>query len=117
MSGPPDGKYLIVLAGNLVPPPFPVGANEQGPTSPVIVEGRDNVWTTTKLDHGNYTLILKQKGPCWLRQAGENKELRDFWPTRAWTLDNTAPGTKVTLKVYELPRSGQLWNFIPVLED
>ena len=43
MSGPPDGKYLIVLAGNSAPPPFPVGANEQGAISPVIVGGRDNI--------------------------------------------------------------------------
>jgi len=43
MSGPPDGKYLIVLAGNSAPPPFPVGANEQGATSPVVVGGRDHV--------------------------------------------------------------------------
>jgi len=43
MSGPPDGKYLIVLAGNSAPPPLPVGANEQGATSPVVVGGRDRV--------------------------------------------------------------------------
>ncbi|KAI9567131.1 hypothetical protein HD554DRAFT_2173746 [Boletus coccyginus] len=119
MSGPPDGKYFIVLAGNSAPPPFPVGADEQGPTSPVITGAKDIIWTATKLPNGNYTLILEQNGPRWLSQAGENEvfvslmplpgEWRiqrqedgtysievpsPIWPTRAWTLNNTTPGTK-----------------------
>jgi len=43
MSGPPDGKYLIVFASPSAPPPFPVGANEKGAVSPVVVGGKDNV--------------------------------------------------------------------------
>ncbi|KAF8549847.1 hypothetical protein OG21DRAFT_1488217 [Imleria badia] len=39
-----------------------------------------------------------------------------YWPSRAWTLDNTTPGTKVKLGIFELPRPGQLWNFIRVDE-
>ena len=43
MSGPPNGKYIIVLAGHFAPPLFPVGADPNGPSSPVIVGGRDKV--------------------------------------------------------------------------
>ena len=43
MSGPSNGKYIIVLAGNSAPPPFPVGADPKGPESPVIAGGRDHI--------------------------------------------------------------------------
>ncbi|KAI9568434.1 hypothetical protein HD554DRAFT_2172235 [Boletus coccyginus] len=138
MSGPPNGKYLIVLAGNSAPPPFPVGANEQGAISPVVVGGRDNVWTVTKLPNGNYTLILEQTGPRWLSQAGENevfvglmplpgewtirKQDDDkysievpghIWPVRAWSLRDTRPGTVVTLPRVDFPPG---WRFIRIDE-
>ena len=43
MSDLKDGKYHIILAGISGPPPFPVGADEGGATSPVISGGKDNV--------------------------------------------------------------------------
>ena len=38
-----DGKYRIMRAGISAPPPFPVGADEGGATSPVIAGGKDHV--------------------------------------------------------------------------
>ncbi|KAF8443334.1 hypothetical protein L210DRAFT_3629747 [Boletus edulis BED1] len=136
MSGLENGKYLIVFAAASAPPPMPVGANESGAISPVIVGGRDNVWTVFQLPNGNYTLILEQTGPRWLSQPGEDgvfvglmplpgewriNGLGDntysievpspYWPTRAWYLDSPVPGTKVLLRVSDFPAK---WNFIRV---
>ncbi|KAF9315098.1 hypothetical protein BGZ91_005862, partial [Linnemannia elongata] len=47
----PDGKYLIV-PGNSILRPLPVGFNANGPTSPVIVGGKDNVWRVTPTEGG-----------------------------------------------------------------
>lgn len=49
MSGPPDGKYLIILAS--APPPFPLGADEVGPVS---VGGAVHVVSPPLLFGANY---------------------------------------------------------------
>jgi hypothetical protein len=140
-QGPPDGKYLIALGSSTVSPPL-VGANDQGaPTNPVVVGGSNNVWTIRKSDQGEYAILLEKNGP-WLTQAEQNEVVvssippparwivrkqqdntysievpSNIWPAKAWTLDKTQPGTKVTLGFSEFPKPGQLWSFIPVSDE
>ncbi|KAF8549695.1 hypothetical protein OG21DRAFT_1514888 [Imleria badia] len=117
-SGPPDGKYVIILAS--APPPFPLGVDEGGAVNPIIVGGMDHVWTVRKLEDGNYTLALEEPGALWFSQAREEnvtvstmppptewaihrqkgniysiEVATDRCPTTAWTLDSTLDGSKV----------------------
>ncbi|KAG0373362.1 hypothetical protein BGX24_011803 [Mortierella sp. AD032] len=145
-QGPPDGKYLIVSATLTGPPPIPVGFNEQGgPTNPIVVGGSNNVWTITKSNPEEYQIILKEAGPTWLTQAGENEVFVSLmpppppparwrlqkqqdnmysieapikiWPTKGWTLTRTEPGARVTVGIFEFPSPAQLWKLIPVLDE
>ncbi|KAI9568436.1 hypothetical protein HD554DRAFT_722194 [Boletus coccyginus] len=143
MSYLPDGRYRIVLASPSAPPPSPVGVNDDGgPTSPVVSGGKDNIWTARNVesDPERQTLTLEQTVlPLLSQQAGDNvvvgitppgiwriqKQGDDtysievhnrYWPTRAWTLNSTQPGTEVTVEINEDPGPEQLWNFIPVHE-
>ena len=44
-------------------------------------------WTVTKLENGNYTLILEQTGPRWLSQAGEEEVFVSLRPIPGeWTI-------------------------------
>ena len=43
MSDLKDGRYIIVRAGASAPPPFPVGANNQGPVDNVISGGKSHI--------------------------------------------------------------------------
>lgn len=131
-----DGKYWIVPAASS---DAPIGFNEQGTRNPVVVGGENNVWTVRKLDQEEYQIILEEAGPIWFTQAAENNvfvsraPLPTTWrvqihegntysievpsiirPTRAWTLDSTAPGNEVTLEIFEPSGPGQLWIFTRV---
>lgn len=138
----PDGKYLIVPAGNSIPRPLPVGFNANGPTSPVIVGGKDHVWRVTPTEGGTYTIVSEQGGSPWLTyvdqgqvfvslkpppqewrvQKYENNEYsieipRNIFPSQGWTLDSTAQDTAVKLRLFDFPGPGQLWKLSPINEE
>ncbi|KAH7034420.1 hypothetical protein BKA57DRAFT_476128 [Linnemannia elongata] len=138
----PNGKYLILPAGNSSPSPPPVGFNVNGPTNPVIVGGKNHVWRVTPMEGGTYTIISEQDGPPWLthvdqeqvfvslkplpqewrvQQYGNNEysiEIpNNLFPAQGWTLGSTARDTAVKIGVFEYPGPGQLWNFLPTREE
>ncbi|KAG6370538.1 hypothetical protein JVT61DRAFT_11324 [Boletus reticuloceps] len=136
MSDLPSGRYRILPARISAPPPFPIGANIEEAPSPVVSAGNNNVWDVQRLDSGYYLLSLV-RGESWFSKddqgnvvvvpesaAGEwairsrddayTIEVPSFWPTKAWYLSSTVPGTEVTLRLFEIsPWPEQLWNFFP----
>ncbi|KAF8125114.1 hypothetical protein EV363DRAFT_1419306 [Boletus edulis] len=88
-------KFLIVLASPSAPPPFPVGANvDEGPVSPVISGGKDNVWSVRRVENGHYNLTLEQMGPRWLSRGIEDDVVVGLMPLPGeWVITRGEDGT------------------------
>ncbi|KAF8443330.1 hypothetical protein L210DRAFT_3503084 [Boletus edulis BED1] len=88
-------KFLIVLASPSAPPPFPVGANvDEGPVSPVIAGGKDNVWSVRRVENGHYNLTLEQMGPRWLSRGIEDDVVVGLMPLPGeWVITRGEDGT------------------------
>ncbi|KAI9240201.1 MAG: hypothetical protein BYD32DRAFT_409245 [Podila humilis] len=135
-----NGRYKIVSAVKSAPPPSPLGIDPQGPVSPVITGGIEQVWTVRKLEDGFYDIFIEHGGkyvlkdndgdiiasifppPAKWRVAKHQDgfytiELPlDIWPPKAIFLPNSAPGAQPRLGFYELPLPKFLWEFIPAEE-
>ena len=101
MSDLKNRKYIIVRAGNLAPPPFPVGANNQGePVDNVISGGKSHIVSPPLQFSTNYassthpipwSSFLHGGLRCWVSLcSGPSRSLQMgatfyFWSKAGWS--------------------------------
>ncbi|KFH73936.1 hypothetical protein MVEG_01149 [Podila verticillata NRRL 6337] len=136
------GRYKIVSAAKSAPPPSPLGINPQGPVSPVITGGIEQVWTVRKVEDRVYVISIEQEAGNYVLKNNDRDIIADIfppqakwhvakhqdgfytielpsniWPSRAIYLPNSAPGARPQLGIYEtVPPPNFLWEFIPAEE-